>query len=386
VNISFGYDVGNLLLQSVAQRLQKLFHLNCTIFHIEGDQFVILVQDIAICFNDAFCTVESIGNRILRHLAEPHILDRRVYCCTTRIGVTLFRPEGQSAEAVVQRAELALRQAKVDGAALLRFFDATMQSDIVACTSLEADLRKALLRREFYLHYQPIVDASGDQRGVEALLRWTHPTRGAVRPDEFIAVAEKTGLMLQIGQWVLKHGCRVLAQLAGQASTAHYTVAINVSALQLRQPDFVCMVMSALQSTGAPPDRLKLELTESMLLEDVNQVVEKMRALRDVGVTFYLDDFGTGYSSFSYLKALPLSHLKIDRSFIQDVTRNAGDAAIVRSLITLAKCLGLDVVAEGVETKEQFEFLRDNGCTFFQGYLFGRPAPLPFTGFTPDAS
>lgn len=250
----------------------------------------------------------------------------------------------------------------------------------------EAELRSAMAQGQFSLHYQPIVDASGRQRGVEALLRWTHPRRGPVAPDEFIALAERTGLIIALGQWVVEQACQQLARFSTRPSTAHLTVAINVSASQFQQPDFVHMVLSALRRAGAPADRLKLELTETMSLQDVDGVGAKMRALRACGVACALDDFGTGYASLSYLRKLPLSVLKIDRSFVRDVPHDANDAAIVRALVTLARGLGLDVVAEGVETRAQFEFLKASGCMFFQGYLFGKPAPLGIDDATPAAS
>ena len=276
---------------------------------------------------------------------------------------------------LLQRADLAMYQAKAKGRNTLCFFDPAMQAAATARSALEGDMRQGLLRSEFLLHYQPVVDEAGTVLGAEALLRWHHPQRGMVSPGDFIPLAEQTGLILPLGRQVLTLACQQLAQWASAPATAMWTLAVNVSAQEFRQPDFADGVLSVLRASGADPARLKLELTESLLLHDVEDSILKMQALRSQGVGFSLDDFGTGYSSLSYLKRLPLDQLKIDQSFVRDVLTDPNDATIACTIITLARSLGLDVVAEGVETEGQRAFLLRNGCRQFQGYLFGRPGP-----------
>jgi EAL domain-containing protein (putative c-di-GMP-specific phosphodiesterase class I) len=246
----------------------------------------------------------------------------------------------------------------------------------MARAALDADLRQGLQRQELLLYYQPVVDIAGRITGVEALLRWQHPQRGMVAPGEFITLAEQTGLILPIGQWVMQTACKQLVAWGRQPGTRELSLAVNVSARQFRQPDFVAHVLATLDDSGADPQRLKLELTESVLLSDVEDAIRKMSALRDRGVRFALDDFGTGYSSLSYLKRLPLDQLKIDQSFVRDVLTDPNDAAIVRTILALADSMDLIAVAEGVETEGQRQFLLDSGCFVFQGYLFGRPVPV----------
>jgi len=251
-----------------------------------------------------------------------------------------------------------------------------MQAVVTTRVGLETGLREAVVGQQFLLHYQPQVDSGGRVLGAEALLRWQHPQRGLVFPGEFIPVIEETGLILPVGQWVLETACERLVDWATQPAMAHLTLAVNVSARQFHQPDFVARVLSALERSGANPQRLKLELTESLLIKDVEDVVAKMVALKNRGVCFSLDDFGTGYSSLSYLKRLPLDQLKIDQSFIRDLATNSNDLAIVRTIIAMAQSLNLNIIAEGVEREDQRQLLLDNGCLNYQGYLFGRPVPI----------
>ncbi|MCM2348276.1 MAG: EAL domain-containing protein [Acidovorax soli] len=251
-----------------------------------------------------------------------------------------------------------------------------MQAAASARSALEGDIRQGLQRNEFLLHYQPVVNAAGDMLGAEALVRWMHPQRGMVPPDDFIPLVEQTGLILPLGRRVMRLACDQLALWAAQPRTAGWSVAVNVSAQEFRHPHFVPQVLDTLRESGARPDRLKLELTESLMLHDVEDSILKMQALGTLGVGFSLDDFGTGYSSLGYLKRLPIDQLKIDQSFVRDVLTDPNDAAIACTIITLASSLGLDVVAEGVETEGQRAFLLRNGCQQFQGYLFGRPGPV----------
>jgi EAL domain-containing protein (putative c-di-GMP-specific phosphodiesterase class I) len=279
-------------------------------------------------------------------------------------------------EDILKRADLAMYQSKSAGRNTVRFFDPHMQDVVQRRSELERDLRSALAQGELLLYSQAVVNAAGQPTGHEALLRWKHPVRGMVSPAEFIPVAEQTGLILPIGDWVLRAACHRLASWAHHPTTAHWTLAVNLSARQLRQADFVAQVQSVLADTGANPQLLKLELTESLLLHDVEDTILKMDQLARLGIRFSLDDFGTGYSSLSYLKRLPLSVLKIDQSFVRDLLTDPNDAAIARTILQLAESLDLKVVAEGVETEGQMQLLQIMGCQAFQGYLFGRPAPI----------
>jgi FOG: EAL domain len=282
-----------------------------------------------------------------------------------------------SAEELLKQADVALYQAKDAGRNALRFFDADMAQAVRARVALEKDLREALPQGQLALHYQLQVDGAGRVTGAEVLLRWQHPQRGMVSPAAFIPLAEKTGLILPIGQWVLRAACAQLAAWAGQPEMAQLTLAVNLSAQQLRQADFVEQVLQVLDETGANPQRLKLELTESMLVTNVEDAIDKMQALKARGVRFALDDFGTGYSSLAYLRRLPLDQLKIDQSFVRDVLSDPSAAALAQSIVALAQTMGLGVIAEGVETAAQREFLARVGCHAYQGYHFGRPVPLP---------
>jgi len=287
----------------------------------------------------------------------------------------LFGENHDTVDELLKRADFAMYQSKAAGRNTLRFFDPEMQAVVTARAGLEDALRQALQGEQFLLHYQPQVDGRGKLTGVEALVRWQHPQRGLVPPGQFIPLAEETGLILPLGQWVLETACTQLVEWATKPDMAHLTVAVNVSARQFHHPDFVERVLTILERTGADPGRLKLELTESLLLADVEEVIAKMTVLKAKGVGFSLDDFGIGYSSLSYLKRLPLDQLKIDQSFVRDVLTDPNDAAIAKAIITLGQSLGLAVIAEGVETEGQRGFLASHGCDAYQGYLFGRPVP-----------
>jgi len=312
----------------------------------------------------------------LASLAQPHLLAGHECYCTASIGVTLFSDDRYNREDVLKQADLAMYQAKSAGRNAMRFFDQNMQAAVSARAALEADLRIAVRQEDFLLHYQPQVNDKGLVMGAEVLLRWLHPERGLVGPDEFIPIAEETGLILSLGHWVLETACRQLVVWEKQPETAHLTLSVNVSVRQFHQPGFVEEVLAVLEATGANPRKLKLELTESLVLDDIGDIVVKMTALKMQGVCFSLDDFGTGYSSLSCLKRLPLSQLKIDRSFVRDVLTDPNDAALVRTVVALAQSMGLEVIAEGVETEGQRVFLFLNKCFAYQGYFFGRPMPL----------
>jgi predicted signal transduction protein with EAL and GGDEF domain len=319
---------------------------------------------------------EQVVEKILKQLNTPYDLLGKQHNSSPSIGITLFCGNQTSVDELFKRADVAMYQAKAAGRNTMRFYDPEMQAAVMARAALDADLRQGLQRKELLLFYQPVVDVAGHATGVEALLRWNHPKRGLVAPGVFIELAEQTGLILAMGQWVLQAACRQLVAWAQHPATTELTLAVNVSARQFRQPDFVAQVLSVLGSSGANPYRLKLELTESVLLSDVEDAIRKMSVLRAGGVSFALDDFGTGFSSLSYLKRLPLDEVKIDQSFVRDVLTDPNDAAIVRTILALARSMDLVAVAEGVESEGQRRFLLDNGCKVFQGYLFGRPAPL----------
>ncbi len=373
LNDTHGHGMGDTLLVQVAKRLIECAREADTVARFGGDEFVVMLENVGEVLDEATAHVEAAARKILAQLNLPYALGDTWHHSTPSLGVTLFRGHAQSVDELLQRADVAMYQAKAAGRNAVRFFDPDMQAAVAARASLEADLRLGLARQELHLYYQPVVDIASRIIGVEALVRWQHPQRGMVAPGEFIPVAEQTGLILPLGQWVLETACRQLFAWSAASPTAELTVSVNVSARQLRQVDFVSRVLAVLADTRADPQRLKIELTESMLLNDVEEVIQKMSELKAHGVGFSLDDFGTGYSSLAYLKRLPLDQLKIDRSFVRDVLTDPNDAAIARTILALAHSLDLAVVAEGVETSGQRDFLASNGCTAFQGYLFGRP-------------
>ena len=381
LNDTLGHDIGDQFLVEVASRLASSVREGDTVARLGGDEFVVILEDLD-AEALAAMQAESVAVKIQAALNEPYLLDlslsggehnTRSYHCTSSIGVTLFRDQSVSVDELLKRADTAMYQAKAAGRNTLRFFDPEMQAAVSARALLDTDLRRALGEGQFMLHYQPQVDAEGCVTGAEALVRWQHPRRGLVFPAEFIHQAEATRLIMPLGNWVLETACRQLVTWGGQADTAHLTVAVNVSGRQFYQTDFVEQVLAVLRMTGANPRRLKLEVTESLLLHDIEDIVIKMSALKAEGVSFSLDDFGTGYSSLSYLKRLPLDQLKIDQSFVRDVLTDNNDAAISRTIIALGQSLGLAVIAEGVETEAQFMFLAQQGCHAFQGNLFGKP-------------
>ena len=376
LNDTRGHHMGDELLKQVACRLTECVRAIDTVARLGGDEFVIMLEDLGTVEIDAAAQAEAIGKKILEAINKHFMLGEQTHHSSPSIGVTLFFDHQQSVEELLQRADLAMYQSKAAGRNTLRFFDPVMQAAASARAVLEIDLRRALQLMEFKLHYQPVVDESSSITGVEALLRWNHPHRGMVSPAEFIPVAEQAGLIIPLGQWVLEAACAQLVAWNGSATTRNLTMAVNVSARQFRHPDFTQQLLDLLRVSGANPYRLKLELTESMLLSDFDDVIVKMGELRSIGVNFALDDFGTGYSSLSYLKRLPLDQLKIDQSFVRDVLTDPNDAAIARTILSLAHSLDLSVVAEGVETAGQRDFLLKMGCKAFQGYFFGRPVAV----------
>ena len=375
LNDTFGHHVGDQLLRQVGERLCACLPMADTVARMGGDEFVVILSGLGGDERQAGLEADAAGGQILAVLSQAFELDTVGHSTSSSIGVALFKGTETVSDELLKQADLAMYKAKAEGRNSLRFFDPAMGILMAERAAFEADLRVAVRNRQFVLHYQPQVVAGGRVTGAEALVRWIHPVRGLVSPAQFIPLAEETGLIRPLGHWVLQTACNQLAVWARRRETQHLTMAVNVSAHQFNQPDFVERVLAILDETGACPRRLKLELTESLLVANVNQVIEKMAALKGQGIGFSLDDFGTGYSSLAYLKRLPLDQLKIDQSFIRDVLTDANDASIARTIIALAESLNLEVIAEGVETAQQLEFLACAGCHSYQGYLFSRPLP-----------
>lgn len=377
INDTLGHDMGDALLRQMAQRMRECIRAQDTLARQGGDEFVVMLVDLAEQPEEAAREAQQVAQKILYRLSEPYTLDSRQHQGSVSIGVALVDAQASSREELFKQADLAMYQAKAAGRNTVRFFNPAMQAQVMARTSLEADLRWALQHEEFVLFYQPQVDALGQTLGFEALVRWQHPMRGMVPPGDFISVAESCGVIVPLGRWIMQTACQQLVTWASRSSLNAWTIAVNVSAQQFRQADFVAQVQAVLVQTGANATRLELELTESQLLDDVPGVIAKMDALRALGVRLSLDDFGTGYSSLAMLKRLPLNQLKIDQAFVRDMLVDPQDAAIIRAIITMGESLSLNVIAEGVEVVEQRDALLALGCHHFQGYLFGRPQPIP---------
>jgi diguanylate cyclase (GGDEF)-like protein/PAS domain S-box-containing protein len=375
LNDTLGHQAGDLLLHEVARRLTACVRGADTVARCGGDEFAVLLEGLGRIPEPAATQAQIVAANIVAAVRQPYLLAGHEYHCHCSIGITVFGSEPASPHQVLQQAELALHQAKNEGHNATRFFAPHLQAAADARAAIEQDLHQALNRKQFLLYYQPQVGPAG-LIGAEALIRWNHPARGLLAPDEFIPLAEETGLILPIGEWVLETACRQIAAWAHRRQTAHLALAVNISARQFRQPEFVDQVLAVLYRTGANPGNLKLELTESMLLEEVEDVIAKMSVLKSHRLGFSLDDFGTGYSSLSYLKRLPLDQLKIDRAFVRDILVDVTSGAIAQTIVSLSRAMGLSVIAEGVETEEQRVFLAALGCHEFQGYLFGRPLPL----------
>ncbi|PIF92651.1 diguanylate cyclase/phosphodiesterase with PAS/PAC sensor(s) [Acidovorax sp. 62] len=378
LNDTLGHDQGDLLLQQVAKRLSLCVRSVDTVARLGGDEFVVMLEELNPAGDDLVLQARGVGEKILAMLSMPYPLQGYQYRSTPSIGIAPFTGVASTTVGeLLKQADLAMYQAKTAGRNTLRFFDPQMQAVVTARAALEADLRVALAQDEFLLHYQPQVRQTGEIAGVEALLRWKHAQRGMVPPSDFIALAEETGLILPLGRWVLHHACKLLASWQDDPLRRDLTMAVNVSSSQFRNASFVDDVARVLAITGAPSGQLKLELTESLLVEDMETTIATMAALRAYGVGFSLDDFGTGYSSLSYLKRMPLDQLKIDQSFVRDLLTDPNDAAIVDTIIGLSRSLGLEVIAEGVETAEQRALLARAGCELYQGYLFSKALPEP---------
>lgn len=376
LNDTLGHHIGDQLLQKVGQRLTQSVRKTDTVARLGGDEFVIMVDDLSTDPEAAAYKARVLAEKVLNTLRDPFHLNGHQHFATPSIGVTSFCGHRADVSELLKQADLAMYQAKTLGRNTVCFFDPAMQDTMSHNAELGMDLREALHRQQFVAYYQPQVDRHGRVRSVEALLRWKHPRRGMVSPADFIPVAEDTGLILPLGRWVLESACAQLAMWENEAHTQNLSISVNVSVRQFRHPDFVDVVMEAIQQARIRPHKLKLELTESLLADRIEITLEKMGLLKALGVTLSLDDFGVGYSSLSLIKRLPLDQLKIDKGFVADVLTDPSDAAISRAIISLAQSLRLQVVAEGVETMEQRNFLAEQGCDHFQGFLFAPPLPI----------
>ncbi|WP_052162316.1 EAL domain-containing protein [Aquabacterium sp. NJ1] len=376
LNDTQGHDKGDLFLVEVADRLSASIRRGDTVARLGGDEFVVLLEHLSAHIDEAATQARQVAEKILTALSQPSQLEGVAHHGSASIGITLFGDQAENATEPLRRADLAMYQAKAAGRKTLCFFDPQMQARISARVALEARMREALTQQHFELHYQPQVNEAGQILGVEALVRWQDPQRGMVSPADFIPLAEETGLILPLGAWVLETACKQLHDWAQQRDRAHWKISVNVSARQIHGDDFVDQVKAVLLRTGAPAQKLMLELTESLLVTNIEATIAKMTAIKALGVSFSLDDFGTGFSSLSYLKRLPLDELKIDRSFVRDILIDPNDTAIARMVVALGNSLGLAVIAEGVETAAQRDALASLGCLRYQGYYFSKPLPL----------
>ncbi len=375
INDSLGHTVGDDVLQRVAKRLQASVGDGHLVARVGGDEFVLVLEALGDVGQESAKQTEALASKILSELGQPYALHDRSIVCTPSLGIAMFEQGNDDIEELLKKADAGMHQAKAAGRNKVRFFDPVMQAAAATRKALEAALRRGLEKEEFLLYFQIQIGSDGLPTGAEALVRWNRESGGMVSPAQFIPLAEESGLILPLGQWVLETACTQLLAWGNDPQTAHWSMAVNVSALQFLQADFVAHVEHALQKTGANPRLLKLELTESMLVGDIEAIISKMTALMVRGVRFSLDDFGTGYSSLTYLKRLPLAQLKIDQSFVRDLLTDPNDAVIAGTIVSLGHSLGLKVIAEGVETQGQRDFLAQMGCDAFQGYYFGHPVP-----------
>ena len=375
LNDTLGHQTGDLLLQEAARRLADCARDADTAGRLGGDEFVLMLEDLSEIPEDAAAQAKAIGEKILATVGRPYLLHGSECRASASIGISVFENRRECSNQALQQADIAMDQAKAAGRNTMRFFAPALQAAVNARAAMESELRQAIEAKQFVLFYQAQIDGSR-LIGAEALIRWNHPCRKLLPPGEFIHLAEETGLILPLGKWVLEAACKQISAWANRPQTTRLSISVNISARQFRQPDFVEQVLTVLDQTGANPRKLELELTESMLAENVDEIIKKMKELKSHGLRFSLDDFGTGYSSLTYLKRLPLDQLKIDRSFIRDIESDGSSAAIAQTIIALSRAMHMPVIAEGVETEQQREFLTHLGCHTFQGYLFGRPLPL----------
>jgi diguanylate cyclase (GGDEF)-like protein len=375
VNDILGHNIGDLLLQQVALRIESCIREGDSVARFGGDEFIVMLEDLSEDWQEAGAQTSAIAHKILGALNQEYQLNSHKYFNTPSIGATVFTGHEYSINELLKQADIAMYQSKLTGRNKLSIYDPKMQADIAARTLLESELRQALVNKEFTLYYQAQI--FNDQvTGAEALIRWQHPTHGLVLPQYFIHLAETIGLIIPIGNWVLETACAQLNSWSQHSATQDLKLAVNISVHQFQQVDFAEQVLDTIESYGINPENLKLELTESLFLNDIDSSIIKMNKLRKVGVHFSMDDFGTGYSSLSNLKKLPIDQVKIDKSFVHDISSDPDDAIIIQTIIAMTKKMGLSVIAEGVETELQREFLENGDCLFFQGYLFSKPVPI----------
>lgn len=376
LNDTKGHAIGDLLLQKVAKRLQLAVRSHDTVARIGGDEFVIILDNLGKDIETAKLAIRLVGEKLLKEINRPFTLQDYEHYCTPSIGIYTYSGESVGADEVLKRADAAMYQIKQSGRNNIKFYDNSMQPVLDLISNLKNDLNFALTHSQLEIHYQMQVGMNQKVIGAEALLRWNHPELGSISPTKFIPLAEETGLIIPIGTWVLQQACHQLHQWSKTTKTSHLRLSVNVSALQFAQADFVTQVENALRISHCNPRQLMLELTESLVLRNINEVVEKMNALKNIGVMLSLDDFGMGYSSLSVLKQLPLDELKIDQSFVADAVESPDSALIIQTIISMGGNLGFDVIAEGVANQAQENLLRKAGCRMYQGFLFGKPSNI----------
>jgi diguanylate cyclase (GGDEF)-like protein len=376
LNDTMGHDFGDMLLRQVAERLRHTLRHCDQLARLGGDEFVLVLENLSDTAHEAVVEAHHILEKLQASLGQPYYLDERLFLSTPSIGVALFDGEAADVDTLLKQADLAMYRAKAEGRNTARFFDPGMQASAEHQAALEHALREGLSAHQFVLFCQPQFCSRGRLVGAEVLVRWRRADGELLGPAEFIGLAESTGLIVPLGQYVLEESCRALARWQADLSLGKLELAVNISAHQLRSADFTGRVADILQETGAPADKLCLELTESVFADNVTETIERMHALCRHGVHFSLDDFGTGYSSLAYLRRFPLTALKIDRSFVHDVHLDPEAAPIIEAIIALARTLKLDIVAEGVEHEAQRDFLVEGGCGTLQGYLLGEPVPI----------
>lgn len=376
LNDTLGHSYGDLLLIEVAARIQSCVREVDTVARMGGDEFVVLIENLSLDATEASQKTAHLAEKIRVVLSQSYMLEHAEQFSSPSIGVCLYRGHMETVENLLKHADMAMYQAKDAGRNAVRFFDPAMQLAVENRVALEADMRRAVTDQQLQLYYQIQLDNESRAVGAEALLRWIHPKRGTVSPALFIPIAEESNLIIEVGQWVLEEACQQLQRWQSQTVTKYLTLSINVSAQQFVRADFVSQVQAMLSRYHVDPGLLKLELTESVVLGDVDDTIMAMHALKALGVQLSMDDFGTGYSSLSYLKQLPLDQLKIDQSFVRDINTDQSDAILVRTIIDMAHNFNLDVIAEGVETEEQLAFLKEHHCLAYQGYLFSKLVPI----------
>lgn len=376
INDTLGHSIGNELLNEVAYRLQSVLERGCTLSRIGGDEFLILIESISKNLFNTINVMEEYAFRVKSIINQPFLINESEHLFSSSIGIEIFLGKSYNCENILKHVEIAMYESKKSGKNTMRFFDPKMQEAIQDKLSLELDLKNALSKEQFCLYYQPQIDINNQIIGFEALIRWIHPTRGIVPPNVFIPLAEENGLIIPIGEWVIQTACKQLKKFELSEKTENLTISVNVSIKQFQERYFIKSLSTILSKYMVPQDKLLLELTESIFINEAATIIDKMQKIKDLGISFSMDDFGTGYSSLSSLKKLPLHELKIDQSFVRDITSDPNDAIIVKTIIGMANNLGLNVVAEGVETLEQYNFLKKYNCKYFQGYLFGKPAPI----------